>query len=248
MKTLNPSESPDPAISSRIPQFYALFFLLTLGIIGVLLNNNLQLREALQKAQSADLAIQQISLPSPQPSASPTPKPTNLSEKKVVNAELYVPSINEQFNHDWTAYINWDYGFSFLFPAKWQIDLSDDHMTIQGLTCRGCAGGFSGIDVEYTNNLHNLPLKEYIKTLRKGDINIEALELYVTKNKNIVAYVERQTPGAGEGKTAFIANNTNNDVVELYCGYCTDAELDHVIRTFDFEVERDEKESWNSYL
>jgi hypothetical protein len=174
-------------------------------------------------------------------------KTADLEENKVINAGLYIPTINDKYSDTWTAYINWEYNFSFLFPAKWQIDLSDDHMQVRGLTCRGCAGGFLGVGVIYEQNENKLPINEYISKLHSDGTISSELELYKTKNTNLTVYVDRQTPGAGSGQTAFIANNKGTDVVELYCGNCSDTEMNNIISSFDFEVERDQKASWTSF-
>ncbi len=221
-----------------------LFAVLGLAIATGLIFMGIQIGKSQISSQptTTQKIVEQPSLPS----VTPTKKTADLEMNKVINAGLYIPTINDKFSDTWTAYINWDYKFSFLFPAKWQIDLSDDHMQIKGLMCRGCGGGFSGVSVAYEQNENKLPINEYISKLH-SNITISNLELYKTKNTNITAYVDRLTPGAGPGQTAFIANNKGVDVVELYCGNCSNTEMNSIISSFDFEVERDQKASWTSF-
>lgn len=189
-----------------------------------------------------------------------TPSPTNVSptdvsltpeESNTVKAKLLVPEIDGKYSDKWTAYSNWDYNFSFLFPAKWRVDLSDDHMDIDRLECLGCAGGFAGVAINYYKTEGNQSLSQYISEfrLRPGLISGN-IGLYKTKNPNITVFLDRLTPGAGPGQTAFIANNKDNAVVELYCGACSDLEMNNIISTFDFETEteRDSNDSWTKYL
>ena len=214
---------------------YLLFVVFGLVIIVVSVFVGIQIGKSQINSQST--VNQKIT---EQPSVTSSNKDTYLEEKnKIIKAGLYIPSINDKYSDTWTAYINWDYNFSFLFPAKWRVDLSDDHMSIKSLMCRGCGGGFSGISITYKQNENKQPINEYISKLRH-DMAINNIELYKTKNNNITVYVDRQTPGAGPGQTAFIANTKGVDVVEVYCGDCSNTEMNNIISSFDFEVERDQ--------
>lgn len=188
-------------------------------------------------------------------------KNTTLEKSNIVDAELFIPFNGR--SEKWTAYANLDYNFSFLFPASWRVDLSDDHLAIKQLTgCRGCGGGgFSGIQVSYYKNENNLTLDKFFPYTSFDKqtyvpFSKETYE-YKVRNTNITVYIERLTPGAGPGQTAFIINNRGNDVVQLYCGDCNDSEMNNIVSTFDFKVERDTdasnveggtKNSWFNFL
>lgn len=165
-------------------------------------------------------------------------------------AELFIPFSDSKLGEKWTAYVNWDYDISFLFPASWRVDLLDDHLTINRLTgCRGCGGGgFMGIRISYYKNVNNLSLEKlfpYTSWDKQTYVPFsEKTYLYRVKNDKITVYIERETPGAGSGQTAFISNNKDNSAVQLYCGGCNDSEMNDIVSTFDFEVERDSVESF----
>lgn len=180
-----------------------------------------------------------------EPVISPSPA---AKQNAMIKAGLYIPYINGDYSEAWTAYMNYDYNFSFLFPAKWKVDLSDDHMKIERLACYGCAGGFSGIAIDYDKNENKISLKDYISKLDLWYMTVENLESFNTKNPNVIALIERQTPGAGPGQTAYIINNTTKEIVELYCGGCTDMVVDDILSSFDFEFDRNHNGSWPNFL
>jgi len=213
----------------------SLFILIALATFSLLIFQNYQLQEKIKNI-TYPKATFAPSAPAPIPQTQEADE-IQLEQNIVVHGGIFIPRIGESLDRSWIAYTNWDYGFTFLFPSAWQVDVSDDHMAINRLICLRCAGGVFGIQLKYHKNEQNQPIDQFIFGLNQH-LQPNKPTVFETENKEVVAYVDRQTPGAGPGQTAFIAKKDGISLIELYCGDCTDEELNNIVKSFYFDAEK----------
>jgi len=148
------------------------------------------------------------------------------------------PTANpDSIKTNWKTYTSKDGSFTFKYP----VDLDSisyanpdpgGEVIISKHSCTGCGGGLTGISVIILANPNSLSLQDYINQhaaayndtpFIKGDSGLGITNDFM---------IDRTAPGAGPAQIALIAKDKN--IVELYCGSCSDSVTDQILSTFKF--------------
>jgi len=165
-----------------------------------------------------------------------------------VNAFLTKPLINGQLSSDWTAYTNWTYGFSFLISADRKVDLSNNNMLLIADCYRGCKDGeLFAVSLYYYLNDQKLPLNRFLEKIFP-DLRIDQLERFSTKNQKLKVMVDRHPPKVNPGPSIYIISVGDGKILEVNCDYCSNIEAENLIKSFDFDTNRDETNLWLKYF
>ncbi|MBD3279165.1 MAG: hypothetical protein GF390_00455 [Candidatus Pacebacteria bacterium] len=182
-----------------------ILFIAGMGLASYLTYQNCQLREQL-------------------PSSNQTPITPNVT--------IFLLSAGQQWpnivNRTWPLYNNYDYNFSFQFPPEWYP--SCDKTKLQPHSELG-GGGFIGLNIDILEKSHQTSLKDFL--LENKYVNKNSLETYKLTNSEEI-YIERQTPGAGPGQTAYVSDGRK--VIKFYCGNCNNELLETILSTFSFNT------------
>jgi hypothetical protein len=143
---------------------------------------------------------------------------------------------------NWKTYTSKDKSFSFQYPDSWKEARKESGMEII-LTAplspecsppHACGGGLNGVSVSVLANPTALSLQNFIAEDKQNRFSLS----HFTKNSSTLGLsndwvIDRNPPGgAGPGQEALLAYG--NNVIEFYCGSCSNETFDQILSTVKF--------------
>jgi len=159
---------------------------------------------------------------------------------------------------DFKAYNNYDFNFSFLFPAKWNLIISSYSMDfgvvqislLEKMLDR-VGGSNEGLIINYYSISSKTSVRDFIAIFMKDKgLDFDKMQAYKSKNPNITVYLDKDRSTAGNrAQEAVIADNFKNQFISVSClEKCIDSELTQLIDTLEFKTEySSETPTWYNF-